>query len=77
MDEKPTWQGISQLRTRDFAAAVPAPFSRQDGMTKPLETAEWQELDCAHYLHPFTDHAGLRQQPARVVTRAEGVYFCI
>jgi putrescine aminotransferase len=42
---------------------------------KPLETAQWQELDRAHYLHPFTDHAGLRQQPARVVTRAEGVYF--
>jgi putrescine aminotransferase len=41
---------------------------------KPLETAQWRELDRAHYLHPFTDHAGLRQQAARVAARAEGVY---
>jgi putrescine aminotransferase len=39
-----------------------------------LDTAQWQDLDRAHYLHPFTDHAGLRTSPARVVTRAEGVY---
>jgi putrescine aminotransferase len=39
-----------------------------------MHTGQWQDLDRAHYLHPFTDHAGLRSTPARVVTRAEGVY---
>ena len=39
-----------------------------------LDTAHWQELDRAHYLHPFTDHGRLKEDGARVVTRAEGVY---
>ncbi|HKE94808.1 MAG TPA: aspartate aminotransferase family protein [Povalibacter sp.] len=38
-------------------------------------TAEWQALDAAHYLHPFTDHAALSRKGTRVVTRAEGVYL--
>ena len=37
-------------------------------------TDEWRRLDCDHYLHPFTDHAALRKQAARVVAKAEGVY---
>jgi putrescine aminotransferase len=38
-------------------------------------TAEWQALDAAHYLHPFTDHAALSRRGTRVITRAEGVYL--
>jgi len=38
-------------------------------------TLEWQELDAAHYLHPFTDHKALAAKGSRVVTRAEGVYL--
>lgn len=38
-------------------------------------TAEWQALDRAHYLHPFTDHAGLHKRGTRVIARAEGVYL--
>src|SRR5262245_35120561 len=38
-------------------------------------TAEWQSLDAAHYLHPFTDHAALSRKGTRVITRAEGVYL--
>ncbi len=37
-------------------------------------TEEWQSLDSAHYLHPFTDHKALSAKGARIVTRAEGVY---
>ena len=37
--------------------------------------AEWQSLDAAHYLHPFTDHADLGRKGTRVITRAEGVYL--
>lgn len=39
-----------------------------------METQAWQVLDRAHYLHPFTDHASLRQAGSRVAVRGEGVY---
>lgn len=38
-------------------------------------TAEWQSLDAAHYIHPFTDHAALGRKGTRLITRAEGVYL--
>jgi putrescine aminotransferase len=38
-------------------------------------TSEWQALDAAHYIHPFTDHAELGRKGTRVITRAEGVYL--
>ncbi|MCX5494352.1 aminotransferase [Kaistia dalseonensis] len=41
---------------------------------KELDTAGWQALDSAHYLHPFTDHANLAKTGSRVAVRGEGVY---
>jgi putrescine aminotransferase len=38
-------------------------------------TAEWQALDRAHHLHPFTDAALLNREGIRVITRAQGVYL--
>ena len=38
-------------------------------------TQEWQRLDAAHYLHPFTDHKQLAGAGARIITHAEGVYI--
>jgi len=38
-------------------------------------TSEWQALDAAHYIHPFTDHAALGKKGTRLITRAEGVYL--
>jgi len=38
-------------------------------------TAEWQALDAAHYLHPFTDSRALAARGTRIITRAEGVYL--
>jgi putrescine aminotransferase len=38
-------------------------------------TADWQRLDTAHYLHPFTDFRALGAKGARIITRAEGVYL--
>ena len=38
-------------------------------------TAEWQALDRAHYLHPFTDSQALHEFGARIITRAEGVWL--
>jgi putrescine aminotransferase len=40
-----------------------------------VDTRDWQRLDSAHYLHPFTDHKQLAARGARIVTRAEGVYI--
>ncbi len=37
-------------------------------------TAEWQRLDTAHHLHPFTDYKALAKKGSRIITRAEGVY---
>ena len=41
---------------------------------REMDTQGWQVLDRAHYLHPFTDHAGLRQTGSRVAVRGEGIY---
>ncbi len=38
-------------------------------------TRDWQALDAAHYLHPFTDYKQLAAQGSRIITRAEGVYI--
>lgn len=37
--------------------------------------SQWQALDSAHYLHPFTDHKELNAKSARIVTKADGVYI--
>ncbi|MGD1956367.1 MAG: aminotransferase [Sphingomonadales bacterium] len=37
-------------------------------------TTDWQTRDTAHYLHPFTDHAALHSEGARILTHAEGIY---
>ncbi|HQT64908.1 MAG: aspartate aminotransferase family protein [Acidocella sp. 20-57-95] len=36
---------------------------------------DWQGLDAAHHLHPFTDHKSLHEGKVRVITDAEGVYL--
>jgi putrescine aminotransferase len=43
--------------------------------SKPRTTREWQALDAAHYLHPFTDTRALAERGTRVITRADGVYL--
>ncbi len=37
--------------------------------------AEWQALDSAHHLHPFTDHKALHEKRSRIISRADGVYI--
>jgi putrescine aminotransferase len=39
------------------------------------ETMNWQGLDAAHHLHPFTDHKTLHEGKIRVITSAEGVFL--
>ena len=47
-------------------------------MTPPQfehNTAQWQALDAAHFLHPFTDFKALAEKGSRIITRADGIYL--
>jgi putrescine aminotransferase len=44
-------------------------------MTSTRTTAEWQALDAAHFLHPFTDFQALGRKGARVIVRADGIHL--
>ncbi len=43
--------------------------------TKHRSGSDWQALDSAHHLHPFTDHKALRAKRSRIIARADGVYI--
>jgi putrescine aminotransferase len=38
-------------------------------------SVDWQGLDAAHHLHPFTDHKALHAGKVRVMTGADGVFL--
>jgi putrescine aminotransferase len=38
-------------------------------------TENWQRLDAAHHIHPFSDAAAMVRERVRVITRADGVYL--
>ena len=40
-----------------------------------IDTRLIQQLDSAHFLHPFTDFKDLATRGARVITRGEGIYI--
>jgi putrescine aminotransferase len=44
-------------------------------MTYNYTTEQLQQLDSAHYLHPFTDFKKLSEEGSRIITRAEGIYL--
>ena len=44
-------------------------------MTNQYQSAQLQELDALHHLHPFTDHQSLRAGGARVIVRGDGPYL--
>ena len=43
--------------------------------TPPVDTRQIQQLDSAHFLHPFTDFKDLASRGARVITRGEGIHI--
>src|ERR1700753_3599984 len=43
--------------------------------SKARTTRDWQGLDSAHHMHPFTDGKTLAAKGTRVITRAKGVYL--
>ena len=38
-------------------------------------TKQWQEIDTAHHLHPFTDYKSLAKEGSIIVTKADGVHL--
>ena len=60
-----------------YFSPLPLPYmgASPDSFIPSRATADWQALDAAHYIHPFTDHGALSRKGTRVVTRAEGVYL--
>ena len=38
-------------------------------------TERWQSLDSAHHLHPFTDPKELKENAARIIESAQGIYL--
>jgi putrescine aminotransferase len=55
-------------------AGVPAPAV--GACRETYDTRALRELDCAHHLHPFTDHAQLaRRGGPRVMVRGDGIYL--
>lgn len=51
----------------------------EEGLCTPapdvIDIRALQQLDSAHYLHPFTDHKALRERGARVIVRGDGIYL--
>jgi len=43
-------------------------------MNSPLDTKRIQEMDSAHFLHPFTDFKDLNSRGARVIAEAKDIY---
>jgi putrescine---pyruvate transaminase len=61
-----------------MAAITQAPpgAETQDSGAGAFDTRALQQLDAAHHLHPFTDHAALRRRGgARVMVRGDGIYL--
>src|SRR5688572_20888092 len=55
------------------AASVLA--SVKAAVNEVYDTAALRQLDAAHYMHPFTDHAALAAKGVRVMVRGDGIYL--
>ena len=47
----------------------------QNHNTAPRTTADWQQADARHFLHPFTDFKGLAAKGSRIITKASNIYL--
>ena len=47
----------------------------QSAAVQTDKTEKWQILDGAHHLHPFTNPKDLKQEAARIIESAKGVYL--
>ncbi|NBV15275.1 aspartate aminotransferase family protein [Janthinobacterium sp.] len=56
-------------------AALVASVAQKNAAPQVYDTAAIQQMDSAHYLHPFTDFQELASKGARVMVRGDGVYL--
>lgn len=56
-------------------ATLVASVAQKNAAPQVFDTAAIQQLDSAHYLHPFTDFQDLASKGARVIVRGEGIYL--
>ncbi|WGG50981.1 aspartate aminotransferase family protein [Rugamonas sp. DEMB1] len=56
------------------SAALVASVKSAAARPELFDTAAIQQMDTAHYMHPFTDTKVLGEQGARVMVRGEGIY---
>ncbi|MGX4643301.1 aspartate aminotransferase family protein [Massilia sp. SYSU DXS3249] len=63
------------MATDDTAVIAASLASARAPNVETFDTRALQQLDSAHFLHPFTDHAALRDKGARVIVRGQGVYL--
>jgi putrescine aminotransferase len=61
------------MATDTIAGDMLAPVLEVD--TPGFDTRALQQLDSAHYLHPFTDHGALRDRGARIMVRGDGIHL--
>ncbi|MGK5020316.1 aspartate aminotransferase family protein [Janthinobacterium sp. LB2P10] len=57
------------------SAALVASVAQKNAAPQLYDTAAIQQMDSAHYLHPFTDFQDLASKGARVMVRGDGVYL--
>ena len=38
-------------------------------------TKQWQDIDTAHHLHPFTDYKSLAKEGTNVIVKADGAHL--
>lgn len=63
------------MATDDTAVLAASLASARVPDVETFDTRALQQLDSAHFLHPFTDHAALRNKGARVIVRGQGIYL--
>jgi putrescine aminotransferase len=69
-------QKLGTLMTADPLAPGAALVASAKALTQQqVDTRAIQQLDSAHYLHPFTDHNALAEHGARVMVRGDGIYL--
>lgn len=57
------------------SAAFVASVAQKNAAPQVYDTAAIQQMDSAHYLHPFTDFQDLASKGARVIVRGDGIYL--
>lgn len=57
------------------SAALVSSVAQKNAAPQVYDTNAIQQMDSAHYLHPFTDFQDLASKGARVMVRGDGVYL--